>query len=349
MTDNSTIIALVGDEDINLHFKGYGEPGYDDPESGLIATANWNHIDDEIQEKLESANVGIEWSDEWEACCECSKLIRTTGDSYSWSLYGYNDDEGQLTCGHCVNADPDDYLASIEGKVDRCVTIFDFDPTEHGYKRLEGDFERGLHSGQDADPRVIAESLRSMNIERFIFVLDVCGQFSTNFGVCIREEDYERIDPKQWENAAHNGPSVSDAAKSALRNAGTQMDKLDDSDGPKVAVCDEGGATVYQPSREEFVAGKAMDYEYQNAISRIMEAEVEDSAEATRIWDSGIREIVLKNVGTNRRSKVDQARLYAVSVAQLQEPLDQQAQDRRQAEVVTSIEQFYRHDLPKML
>ena len=340
MTDNSAIIALVGDEDINLHFKGYGEPGYDDPESGLIATANWNHID-EIQEKLESANVGIEWSDEWEACCECSKLIRTTGDSYSWSLYGYNDDEGQLTCGHCVNADPDDYLASIEGKVDRCVTIFDFDPTEHGYKRLEGDFERGLHSGQDADPRVIAESLRSMNIERFIFVLDVCGQFSTNFGVCIREEDYKRIDPKQWANAAHNGPSVSGAAMSALRDAGTQMDKLDDSDGPKVAVCDsvEGGATVYQPSSEEFVAGKGMDYEYQNAISRIREAEGEDSAEATRIWDSEIQEIVLKNVGTNRRSEIDQVRLYVVSAAELQDK-DAAAQ---------LIEQFYRHDLPKML
>jgi hypothetical protein len=80
--------------------EAYAEPGYSEPQSGIIAFGNWNTvskwnerrhefdtIDKEpaiVSEKLDSLGVSLEWSDEWTTCEGCGKAVRTTPESYSW-------------------------------------------------------------------------------------------------------------------------------------------------------------------------------------------------------------------------------------------------------------------------
>lgn len=99
---------------IELHYCGYAEPGYTDPECGLIATGNWNEITSwfdgqrtvisNIPKRLgdifERMGIEIEWSDEWAACSDCQKLVRTQPDSYFWKP-SFTLDDDELVCLEC--------------------------------------------------------------------------------------------------------------------------------------------------------------------------------------------------------------------------------------------------------
>lgn len=96
---------------------GYAEPGYTDPDSGVIAFCNWNTISsynnatqkrvdvDDIPNRLcaalEKIGVEIEWSDEWAVCEGCQKAVRTQPDSHGWKR-SYTDDDC-LVCRDCVD------------------------------------------------------------------------------------------------------------------------------------------------------------------------------------------------------------------------------------------------------
>lgn len=104
-----------------MHYNGYAEPGYTDPECGLIATGNWNEITSwtdgerklisKLPERLgrlfEKMGIETEWSDEWATCSDCGKLVRTEPDGYSWKP-SYTLGEGDLLCNECKTDDPDD-------------------------------------------------------------------------------------------------------------------------------------------------------------------------------------------------------------------------------------------------
>jgi len=108
-------------QDIELHYNGYAEPGYTDPDCGLIATGNWNEITEykdgqrsvisDLPERLgrlfEKMGIETEWSDEWASCSDCGKLVRTQHDSYSWKP-SYTLGEGELLCHECKTDEPDD-------------------------------------------------------------------------------------------------------------------------------------------------------------------------------------------------------------------------------------------------
>ena len=61
----------------------YGEPGYQDPEKGILL-ANWNNVPSNMQKWLENAGYSLEWSDEWTVDYNNDKAYRTSPDSYSW-------------------------------------------------------------------------------------------------------------------------------------------------------------------------------------------------------------------------------------------------------------------------
>jgi len=106
---------------IELHYNGYAEPGYTDPECGLIATGNWNEITEykdgqrsvisdlpaRLGRLFEKMGIETEWSDEWASCSDCGKLVRTEPDSYSWKP-SYTLGEGELLCHECKTEEPDD-------------------------------------------------------------------------------------------------------------------------------------------------------------------------------------------------------------------------------------------------
>lgn len=120
-------------EDIRLCTEGFAEPGYNEPESGLVAFGNWNDIsrwdaamhesviiDDtpsRIATLLEKLGVELEWSDEWACCDQCGKAVRTSPDSNRWKPSFWQDGSGSITCCNCIAEDPADYLDALEEEV----------------------------------------------------------------------------------------------------------------------------------------------------------------------------------------------------------------------------------------
>jgi hypothetical protein len=194
-------------EEIQLHFDGYAEPGYTDPECGIIATGNWNDVTvysqvhgrqvvsdlpSRISRLFEKLGVEIEWSDEWSECSNCNKLVRTSPNSYGWQQSYKLDDDG-LTCHECIEKDPEEHLQSLEGCDTSCNTISSINPSEHGYVKLE-ECETGWHPGQNDNPREIGKALRAKGITRYLFNLDDVGQFDAKWSVWVKVEEVDNDD-----------------------------------------------------------------------------------------------------------------------------------------------------------
>lgn len=257
--------------------ESYAEPGYDEPESGVIAFGNWNcishwdeaqhkFVDDDdapaqLAKKLEKLGVELQWEDEWATCNDCGGAVRTAGDSYNWKR-AYWERAGDVVCALCTLKDPEEYLKYLEGNPSTAAT-FDIDLDGHGYTCLERGFEHGFHPGQDADPRVIAKSLRALGVTRFIFTIDHLDQFDIDFSVWVHKDDLANLDQDAWATAKKDGPSVSDGLHRALQDAAAKTAALPDVPGHvKVASCDAstGTAKARNVAPDDFVQGQALDF-----------------------------------------------------------------------------------------
>lgn len=89
------------------------------------------------------------------------------------------------------------------------------DPSDHGFERLDVDFESGFHPGQDSDPSVIAEELESRGVERFLFEIESVGQFDASFCVWVDSEEIDKA--RGFERRDGDGFSPAQAAQAALR------------------------------------------------------------------------------------------------------------------------------------
>lgn len=257
-------------DSITICTEGFSEPGYSDPKSGVIAFGNWNNVsrydghefhevDDSVGRVatlLEKLGVELDWSDEWCQCDGCQKAVRRQANSYRWRPSYASTDDG-IICHECLKTDPTEYLQSLEGASDRCVTI-DLDLESAGYKLLSDEFENGLYGGQSARPELIAQALNEQNVERFIFKLDSTGQFDMSFSVWVHES--ESVDMEEFEAAPTSGVDPAVQMQKALADASTKMATTEG--GIKVAKCDldSGTARVRSVTPEEFVAGTALDF-----------------------------------------------------------------------------------------
>lgn len=119
ITDKRTSIvlnALQERHDVKL-CSYYGEPGYTDPENGIVF-ANWNNISSTLANYLESAGYGLEWSDEWMIDYNHDKAYRTSPDSYGWQ-------SSIVLSGDCEWLTPDD------GAFDVISELACTDPTQN--------------------------------------------------------------------------------------------------------------------------------------------------------------------------------------------------------------------------
>lgn len=254
--------------DVSLHFDGFAEPGYSDPDSGVIALANWNprsfdrpipktdNTMPRVAEALTRLGVLLDWEDEWAACDECGKLVRTSPDSYCWQRSFWLGPDA-LICHECLESDPTPYLEHLEGNSRECLTI-DLDLGQYGYRCLEKGFEYGLHYGQDADPLKIGKALKKMGVKRFLFNLDSTGQFDSEFSVWVHEDDWDKI--TGWDKADKRcDVSPARMCEMALADASAKMSALE-GEGVRVAKCKpDGTADVKLVSPEDFIAGRALD------------------------------------------------------------------------------------------
>jgi len=230
--------------EVQLHTEGYAEPGYRDPECGIIATGNYNtinfkseeFIDDrddtikKLEKVLETYGVEMEWNDEWAPCDICEKLVRTSPSGYDWSpSYWLNQDE--IVCIECLKANvggqTDEYIEWLAGDSTRAMTGSLKDVVklaDYGYVELQGEFQNGMHYGMDADPKKIGKKLEEMGVERFIFVIDEVSQFYMNFSVWVHEEEIKLARPLTEEEA--DGPSVAGRIEANLKEATKAMGEL---------------------------------------------------------------------------------------------------------------------------
>lgn len=199
-------------ENIQLHYDGYAEPGYDVGEAGIVATGNWNEVTgynhttrqvetisdlpNRILNLFEKMGIECEWSDEW-ATCSCGKLIRTQPDSYGWTR-SYSVYDGEYACIECLKEDPEGYLGNLEDNPDMANTIKDIDPADYGYIKVNEDsYASGWHPGQNADPHKVAKELRAKGISRFLFHIDDVGQFDTHWSVYVHSEEEHLLNPAE--------------------------------------------------------------------------------------------------------------------------------------------------------
>jgi len=201
--EENYVISNIADE--------YAEPGYRKDGDRPILFGNWNNksrwdketntsvVTDTRPSRLakiiQHFGYTLEWEDEWATCSECGHAVRTSGDSYDWQKYFYNFGYGEIICGDCIKSDESpqrDMLEDLEGKSSSAMSnTFDIDLSNFDYQQYGEGFEHGLYGGQADDPKVIAKTLKSGGVTRFIFVIDSVGQFDCDFSLWIHDDEYE--------------------------------------------------------------------------------------------------------------------------------------------------------------
>jgi hypothetical protein len=157
----------------------YGEPGYTNPEKGILF-ANWNKFSREVTDILERAGYELEWSDEWSTCSDCGKALRTSPDSYGWQPSYFILHDCEFLCVDCINVE--EYLETLEDNP-RTALNDHINPADYGYVKLEGDFESGLHPGQNSNPKLIFQRLHTAGHKRLLFNIDEQSQFYITFSI----------------------------------------------------------------------------------------------------------------------------------------------------------------------
>lgn len=267
-------------------YAGYAESeSMDEPPLGVVVLGNWNGVgstyhrnpnhvpggyeptgrvtyEDDTPSRAFDALVkmgaGAEWCDEFTPCSDCGLLIQTSPDSYGWKPK-YLICDGDIRCEACLSGDVEETLREHEDKPSMALTL-DMDPAEHGYVRVEGGFENGLHHGQTDDPKLIAKALRGMGIKRFLFKLDGRGQFDVSFSVYVHESEMGKFDERAFADTdIQMDQSPAEATEQALRNM--PVGAAPPGHVRVVKVQPDGSTKVRDVSGEDFVAGKALDDE----------------------------------------------------------------------------------------
>lgn len=172
----------------------YGEPGYDQPQSGIVF-ADWNDVPQPLQVALEEVGYNLEWSDEWLICGQ-GKAWRTSPTSYSWSPSYRVTDDGEIIT-------PDDgALAFIEdcemtdyGQPIKALPgwVSAEDLEEAGFQRVNEDpYESGWFPGQTDDPAEIARNLfECPHVLKVVFQINEKSQFYIRFTVWVKKENQD--------------------------------------------------------------------------------------------------------------------------------------------------------------
>lgn len=167
-------------------YKEYAD-SRDAGERGVLS-ANWNHVSREVQSLLERAGYTLDWCDAVSECSGCYKAIETQPTHYGWRP-SYHTDEDGIWCENCTVDAPEALLEDLRGNPHKALTLDGIDLHDHGYVRVEREFENGWHPGQDDSPKAIAAALQARGIDDFIFTLDDVGQFDARFSVWVKRED----------------------------------------------------------------------------------------------------------------------------------------------------------------
>jgi hypothetical protein len=177
----------------------YAEPGYSSPACGILF-GNWNDPGGQRNGKskperfakiAEYAGYECEWHDEWSTCNDCNCAIRTSPNSYIWRMSYAIVKSDLLLCAECIRNSPDDYLAELTNNPNRADTL-DIDLASFGFQPFNGQYENGLHPGQNDNPRIIFKQIRAQYPDAdVVFQIPSVGQFDVQFTAWIRLSEQE--------------------------------------------------------------------------------------------------------------------------------------------------------------
>jgi hypothetical protein len=187
-------------------YSGVAEMGYDDKP---MICANWNHpkmkrLGDWI-EKFYQDNIEVDWSDEWMACSDCGKAVRSSADSYGWEASWVWASDCDVVCHECAKETmPDviDYYMNclVLDKRGKALPSWMSPYVEHaGFKCLESEdayctrFESGFHPGQNDTPEGCLKLAKEILPYKFdyVFVITGVGQFDIHWAMFVRKVEDE--------------------------------------------------------------------------------------------------------------------------------------------------------------
>lgn len=173
-----------------------GEPGYDQPEKGVII-ANWNEVPDHIKNGLELRGFGTEWLDEWIVIHNqnnsCSEAYRSIPDCYSWTPSYIIGIHGEAMGLNEAQENPESYFDLLMNDHNVAMTFRGIHPAEHGWVQYDPagevqEYENGFHAGMDDSPAAVLEEAQSKYPDHnFMFQISENSQFYTRFTLWMRE------------------------------------------------------------------------------------------------------------------------------------------------------------------
>lgn len=226
--------------------------------------------DDSALVELFGDNWGF--SDEYTTCGECYGVIRTSPDSYGWTPDFWFSEEG-YTCGDCVKKDyADDYVVWLiaqaeEGTAVGCHLL---DPSDYAFVKVAERLENGMHPGQADNPIEIA-TWGNENGLQVVFVVRP-GQFDVSFDVWVRNAEATELGCQAQQLNEEQLRQVKDAL---FFDAEADYPELrhEFQEYPTPAQRMQEGLknpSVHTVSKEDFVAGKALDHGLDAAVVRVV-------------------------------------------------------------------------------
>jgi hypothetical protein len=179
----------------------YGEPGYSDPELGIIL-ADWNNIPRGLADWLEKCGYSLEWSDEW--TIHGDKAYRTEPDCYLWECQLILSDDGEwIGPDEGASCAIDECSMTDKGHPARLLPpwVSPADLTDEGFTVFRPDQETGFHPGQTDNPADCARAAFEQGADSVVFRRTEQSQFY------VRWECWARFDPPYFDRfdicAAH--------------------------------------------------------------------------------------------------------------------------------------------------
>ena len=200
---------------------------------------------------LDDYDMEVGFSDEYDRCCNCGTILRTSPDSYCWVAPLFVECEG-YACDDCVaKGEFDSYVLEEYCNKNKCLPeAIDLDRISL-VKVNKDSFENGMHEGMNDSPAPIIEALNSEGIDVWFKVYP--SQFYCEFDVYVRKEDLERAIPLLGKTDTYQGYDGAANLKKCLSNCSMKNSE----NGIVFNKCDVSTGTVETKviSNEDFVKG----------------------------------------------------------------------------------------------